>query len=300
MPVHATAFVHPLAFVAGDVTLGPRASVWPMAVVRGDTAAITIGADTNVQDGTVVHVDMGVPCVIGERVAIGHRAIVHGATVEHDALIGMGAILLNRVVVGAGSIVGAGAVCPEGMRIPPNSLVLGVPARVVRETSAAERERIRRTVDSYLALQESHRNGEYARLGVGGAGIRAAAGQRTHGLESVNGDGRAPSPRRPSAAGVSCAAGMASVGSAGRESRQVVAARSPPAPSRGAAVAGTGAEPGILSWLQRVVPHIVYLERTRVGPRRRRWWRCAVAIDWRWKRPSCATFVIWNIEVIEV
>jgi len=155
------AYIHPEAVVCGDVTLGDRVSVWPTAVVRGDTAAITIGDDSNVQDGTVVHVDHGVPTTIGRRVAIGHRAIVHGATIEDDCLIAMGAILLNRVHVGTGSIVGAGAVCREGMRIPPNSLVLGVPGRVVRETTEEERVRIRRTVESYLALQERHRGGEF-------------------------------------------------------------------------------------------------------------------------------------------
>ena len=163
MSIHPSAFIHPLAFVCGDVTLGEHVSVWPTAVVRGDTAPIAIGADSNVQDGTIVHVDHGVPCTIGARVAIGHRAIVHGATVEDDCLIAMGAVLLNRVHVGSGSIVGAGAVCTEGMRIPPRSLVLGVPARVVRETTPEERERIRRTVGSYLALQERHRVGEYPR-----------------------------------------------------------------------------------------------------------------------------------------
>lgn len=165
--IHPSAFIHPLAFVCGEVTLGARVSVWPTAVVRGDTDAIEIGDDSNVQDGTVVHVDHGVPTRIGARVAIGHRAIVHGATVEDDCLIGMGAVLLNRVVVGRGSIVGAGAVCREGMVIPPDSLVLGVPGRVVRETTAEERERIRRTVESYVALQERHRAGEYPALTAG-------------------------------------------------------------------------------------------------------------------------------------
>jgi carbonic anhydrase/acetyltransferase-like protein (isoleucine patch superfamily) len=161
--IDPTAFIHPLAFVCGDVTLGARVSVWPTAVVRGDTAPITIGDDSNVQDGTVVHVDHGVPCTIGARVAIGHRAIVHGATIEDDCLIGMGATLLNRVHVGSGSIVGAGAVCREGQVIPANSLVLGVPGRVVRQTTAEERERIRRTVASYLDLQERHAKGAFAR-----------------------------------------------------------------------------------------------------------------------------------------
>jgi carbonic anhydrase/acetyltransferase-like protein (isoleucine patch superfamily) len=155
--IHPAAYVHPAAVVIGDVTLGARVSVWPTAVIRGDTDRITIGADTNVQDGTVVHVDHGVPTTIGARVGIGHRAIVHGATIEDDVLIAMGAVLLNNVHVGTGSIVGAGAVCTEGMRIPPNSLVLGIPARIVRQTTDAERERIRTTVESYLELQERYR-----------------------------------------------------------------------------------------------------------------------------------------------
>jgi carbonic anhydrase/acetyltransferase-like protein (isoleucine patch superfamily) len=170
MPIHPTAYVHPAAFVCGDVTLGARTSVWPTAVLRGDTAPIVVGAESNVQDGTVIHVDAGVPATVGARVGIGHRAIVHGATVEDDCLIGMGAILLNRVVVGRGSIIGAGALCPEGMRVPPDSLVLGVPGRVVRQTTEAERERIGRTVASYLALQERHRAGEFPGLGGGTSG----------------------------------------------------------------------------------------------------------------------------------
>jgi carbonic anhydrase/acetyltransferase-like protein (isoleucine patch superfamily) len=161
MSRHGTAYIHPAAHVIGDVTLGARASVWPTAVLRGDTAPIVVGDDSNVQDGVVLHVDRGVPCTIGKRVAVGHRAVVHGATVHDDCLIGIGAIVLNRVVVGSGSIVGAGAVCTEGMVIPPNSLVVGVPARVIRETTAEERERIARTVASYLVLQEEHRAGKY-------------------------------------------------------------------------------------------------------------------------------------------
>jgi len=157
--IHPTAYIHPTAVVTGDVALGARVSVWPTAVIRGDTDRITIGADTNVQDGTIIHVDHGVPTTIGARVGIGHRAIVHGATIEDDVLIAMGAILLNNVHVGTGSIVGAGAVCREGMRIPPHSLVLGVPARVTRQTTDAERQRIRNTVESYLDLQDEYRKG---------------------------------------------------------------------------------------------------------------------------------------------
>jgi carbonic anhydrase/acetyltransferase-like protein (isoleucine patch superfamily) len=150
-------FIHPLAFVYGNVTLGARVSVWPFAVLRGDMEPIVVGDESNVQDATVLHTDEGLPTIIGRRVGIGHRAIIHGSTIEDRCLIGMGAILLNGVHVGTGSIVAAGAVCREGMRIPPNSLVMGVPGRVARETTREERERIERTVDSYLALQLRHR-----------------------------------------------------------------------------------------------------------------------------------------------
>ena len=154
---HPAAFIHPLAYVAGDVTLGARVSVWPFASIRGDSDVVTIGDDSNVQDGCVIHVDDGVPCHIGKRVGIGHRAIVHGAVVEDDVLIAMGAVLLNGVRVGSGSIIGAGAVVPENFVVPPNSLVLGVPGRLVRATTMQERDRITRTVASYLQLQERYR-----------------------------------------------------------------------------------------------------------------------------------------------
>jgi carbonic anhydrase/acetyltransferase-like protein (isoleucine patch superfamily) len=162
--VHPTAFVHQHAVVIGNVSLGARVSVWPTAVIRGDSDAITIGDDSNVQDGTVIHADEGVPTTIGQRVAIGHRAVVHGSTVEDDCLIAMGAILLNGVHVGTGSIVGAGALCPEGMQIPPNSLALGIPARVVRAVTPTERERIGKTVAAYVALQAEHRSGKHSEL----------------------------------------------------------------------------------------------------------------------------------------
>ena len=159
--IHPTAFVHPAAHVIGNVTLGARGSVWLTAVLRGDSDAITIGEDSNVQDGTIIHVDPGVPCSIGARVAIGHRAIVHGATVADDCLIGMGSILLNDVRVGTGSVIAAGAVVPEGMQVPPGSLVMGVPARVVRHVDDGLRARIRGTWEHYVAEAERHRRGTF-------------------------------------------------------------------------------------------------------------------------------------------
>ena len=164
MSVDPTAFIHSTAFVCGDVTLGPRSSVWPGAVIRADSAPVLIGESSNVQDGVVIHVDPGLPCTIGARVTIGHRAVVHGATVEDDSLIGIGAIVLNRVVVGRGSLVGAGAVCSEGMVIPPNSLVVGIPARVVRPVDEALRNRIAAGAAAYVALSERHRRGDFASL----------------------------------------------------------------------------------------------------------------------------------------
>ena len=157
-------FIHPLAFVCGDVKLKARASIWPFVVIRGDTEGIEVGEDSNIQDGTVVHADHGFPTIIGDRVGIGHRAIIHGAIIEPDSLVGMGAILLNGVRVGTGSIIAAGAVCREGMQIPPNSMVMGVPGRIVRETTEVERERIRATVDSYLRLQAEHIAGRHPRV----------------------------------------------------------------------------------------------------------------------------------------
>ncbi len=161
MSIDKAAFVHWRSTLIGDITLGPHASVWPNAVLRADSAAIVIGTASNIQDSCVLHVDPGMPVTIGDRVAVGHGAIIHGATVESDVLVGMGAILQNGVHVGSGSIVAPGAVCPEDMRIPPNSVVMGVPGRVMRQTTPEERDRISRTVSAYLALQDAHRAGRY-------------------------------------------------------------------------------------------------------------------------------------------
>jgi carbonic anhydrase/acetyltransferase-like protein (isoleucine patch superfamily) len=164
--VDPTAFIAPTAVVLGDVTLGPRASVWYTSVLRGDMAPITIGADSNIQDGSVVHVDEGVPCRIGERVGVGHRVILHGCTVEDDSLIGMGSVLLNHVTIGRGSVVAAGAVIPEGMQVPPGSLVMGVPGRIVRSVDAGLSERIMETWKHYVEQARAHRAGRYPIFGT--------------------------------------------------------------------------------------------------------------------------------------
>lgn len=156
--VHPTAFVAASADLVGDVEVGAEASVWYGCVLRGDIAPIRIGARTNIQDLTVVHVDLDRPALIGESVGIGHRAIVHGCMVEDDCLIGMGSIVLTGARIGRGSLVAAGAVVTEGTEVPPGSLVVGVPGRVVREVDERLRERMRRTVADYRALKEGHRN----------------------------------------------------------------------------------------------------------------------------------------------
>ena len=139
--LHPTAFVHEGAFLIGDVELGAEVSVWPTAVLRGDMGRIRIGARSNLQDGAIVHMTTDLSdAVVGERVTVGHRAILHGCIVEDDCLIGMGAILLDNCRIGSGSIVAAGALVPMDREIPPGSLVIGSPARVVRAVSERHRE----------------------------------------------------------------------------------------------------------------------------------------------------------------
>ena len=131
--IDPSTFVAPNATLIGDIVLAEETSVWFGAVLRGDNDRIQVGPRSNIQDLAVIHVDPDVPVIIGADVTVGHRAIIHGATIEDGCLIGMGAIVLNRAVVGAGSIVGAGAVVREGDVIPPRSLVVGVPGKVVRQ-----------------------------------------------------------------------------------------------------------------------------------------------------------------------
>ena len=129
--VHETAFVEESAHVIGDVELGAHSSVWFQCVIRADVNRIRIGHHTNIQDGTVIHVDEDQPAVIGARVTVGHRAIVHGCVIEDECLIGMGAVIMSGARIGSGSLVGAAALVCERQEIPPGSLVLGAPARVV-------------------------------------------------------------------------------------------------------------------------------------------------------------------------
>src|SRR5699024_3906777 len=125
---------------------------------RGDSAPITVGARTNLQDNVVLHADAGYPCTIGEDVSVGHAAIVHGATVGNGALIGMNATILNGATIGAGSLVAANSLVPEGMDIPPNSLVAGVPAKIRRELTAEQSAALKNNANVYLKLAAAHNN----------------------------------------------------------------------------------------------------------------------------------------------
>jgi carbonic anhydrase/acetyltransferase-like protein (isoleucine patch superfamily) len=162
--IHPSAFIAPTAAVMGDVTVGQDASIWYHAVLRGDMAPIVIGPQSNIQDGTIVHVDEGVPCTVGHRVAVGHRVILHGCTVGDDCLIAMGSVLLNGVSIGSGSVVAAGAVVPEGMQVPPKSLVMGVPGRIIRSVDSALAERVQATWSHYVEEARAHRSGRYPLL----------------------------------------------------------------------------------------------------------------------------------------
>jgi len=148
--IAASAYVDPGAHIIGDVEIGERASVWPCVVLRGDIEPIRVGADTNIQDGTVIHTDKGFPTTIGDRVSVGHSAILHGCTVEEDSLIGMGARVLNGARIGRGAVVAAGALVPEGMQVEPDMLVMGAPAKPRRSVSAEEKERFQKGVGGYV------------------------------------------------------------------------------------------------------------------------------------------------------
>ena len=150
-------FVAGTAVVIGDVTLGRGASVWYGAVLRGDSGAIRVGDGTNIQDGAVLHCDAEAPLTLGRGVTVGHGAVVHGAAVEDDVLIGMHATLLNGCVIGAGSVIGAGALVREGQVIPPRSVVVGVPGKVVRTVSDEQLEEIRRNAAHYIGLAEKYK-----------------------------------------------------------------------------------------------------------------------------------------------
>ncbi|MEO8100607.1 MAG: gamma carbonic anhydrase family protein [Acidobacteriota bacterium] len=156
--IAASAYIDPGAHVIGDVSVGERASVWPTSVLRGDIEPISVGDDTNVQDGAILHTDKGFPTVIGARVTIGHAAVVHGCIVEDDCVIGSAAIVLTGAKIGRGAVVAAGALVPEGSEVPPDTLVMGAPAKPRRTVSEEEKIRFRKGVENYAERAQLYKD----------------------------------------------------------------------------------------------------------------------------------------------
>ncbi len=156
--LHPTAWVAPTAVVIGDVEIGEESSVWYHCVLRGDTNIMRIGARTNIQDGSILHLNAGAePLIIGDDVTIGHACIIHACTLHNRAFVGMGATVLDRAVIEEGGMLGAGGMLPPGKRIGPNELWMGSPAKLVRVMDAEERARFDRTAPAYVALAKRHR-----------------------------------------------------------------------------------------------------------------------------------------------
>ena len=151
-----TAFIAHGAFVAGDVTIGEEVSIWPGCSLRGDIAPIVIGAHSNVQDGSVVHVADDMPAFVGEWVTVGHKAIVHACEIGDEVLVGMGAIILDGAKIGRRCIIGANATVTMQTEIPPGSLVLGSPATVKKTLSEEEQSGIRRWAERYVTLSRAY------------------------------------------------------------------------------------------------------------------------------------------------
>lgn len=157
--VDPTAFIHPRAVLIGDVTVGPECSIWPSSTLRGDDGKIVLGARCSVQDGTVIHMTDGMSdACVGDQVTIGHNVTLHGAKVGSNCIIGMGSVVLDNAEIGDWSIVGAGAVVTMNKKFPPGSLILGSPAKVVRELTAKDREWIEYSWKRYVEQAQRYRS----------------------------------------------------------------------------------------------------------------------------------------------
>ena len=154
--IHENSFIAENAAVIGDVNIGEGTSIWYNAVIRGDIENITIGKYSNIQDNSTVHTETNIPTKIGDYTVVGHNAIVHGCTVGDNCLIGMGSIILNNAVIGDNCIIGAGTVVTEGKEIPANSLVIGIPGKVVRQVTEEEIEAVKANAIRYNELYKKH------------------------------------------------------------------------------------------------------------------------------------------------
>ncbi|MDK2798494.1 MAG: hypothetical protein PWP27_74 [Clostridiales bacterium] len=154
--IHKSCFIANSANIIGNVEIGEDSSIWFNAVLRGDVASITVGRKTNIQDGCIIHGDTGTNTVIGDGVVVGHNAILHGCQIYHNCLIGMGATVLNNARIGENCIIGAGALITSDKEIPPNSLVLGSPAKVIRKLTEQEIQSIFKRAQGYIDLSKEY------------------------------------------------------------------------------------------------------------------------------------------------
>ncbi len=145
-------FIAESADIIGEVKLGKNSNIWFNSTLRGDIAPVIVGENTNIQDNSVLHVAHNLPCIVGDNVTVGHNVILHGTTVKDGCLIGMGAILLNNSIIGEDSVVGAGALVTEGKEFPPRSLIIGSPARRVRQITDDEIKQMRDNIEEYMEL----------------------------------------------------------------------------------------------------------------------------------------------------
>lgn len=157
--VAASAWVADSAEVIGDVTLGEDVSIWFGSVLRGDNTNLHIGAGSNIQDASVLHSDAGQPLVVGERVTVGHQVVLHGCTIGDESLIGIGAVVLNGAKIGRNCLVGAGALVTEGKEFPDGSMIIGSPAKVVRQLSQEQIEGLRKSAQHYIDNARRYQGG---------------------------------------------------------------------------------------------------------------------------------------------
>lgn len=161
--VDPSCYVAPEAIIIGDVVVERGCSIWPYAVIRADLSGIVIGEGSSIQEHCQVHGNPGRPTAIGRNVSVGHGAIVHAATIGDLVIVGMNSCILDGAEIGSGSVIGAGAVVKEGMKVPEGSLVVGVPAKIVRQGDPALREAAKRNAEEYHKLRDAHIRGEFGR-----------------------------------------------------------------------------------------------------------------------------------------
>ena len=166
-PQSLATYLDPSAVIIGEVKIAAGCSIWPLVVIRADVAPVNIGENTNIQDGTIIHVSgpspshpKGFSTTIGHHVTVGHRALIHGCHIEDHCLIGMGAIILDGAHIGEGSLIGAGTLIPPGKKIPPRSLVMGVPGKVIRQVSEEEFSSFLKSATKYAELAKHYRDDE--------------------------------------------------------------------------------------------------------------------------------------------